>query len=346
MGSDYKNNFLMKRPYIIAEIGVNHNGNFDLAKKTIKAAAKSGADAVKFQMFHAEEFMSNINEIYKYKTAKGFKKEDMFKMFKRLEFPYNWHEKIKKCCKNNGVDFFSTAGSEITASFLAKKKIKFIKIASPDLTNYPLIEHIAKLKRKIILSTGMASEEEIDTAVNILKSKKATFVLLHCVSMYPTKLEDANLLRIVKLKKKYKNVEIGYSDHTLGIESAVIATALGATVIEKHFTLNKNLVGPDHLISSDPKEFTLMVNKVRNTIRLMGRESIEPNRTEKKNRKLFRRSITVLKSIKKKEKLSQINLCLKRPETGLHPKYLKKILNKKAKKFLKKEHKIKFRDFN
>ena len=164
--------------------------------------------------------------------------------------------------------------------------------------------------------------------------------------MYPTKLEDANLLRIVKLKKKYKNIEIGYSDHTLGIDSAVIATALGATVIEKHFTLNKNLVGPDHLISSDPKEFSLMVNKVRNTIKLMGKESIEPSRTEKKNRKLFRRSITVLKSIKKKEKLSKINLCLKRPETGLHPKYLKKILNKKAKKFLKKEHKIKFIDFN
>ena len=167
------------------------------------------------------------------------------------------------------------------------------------MTNYPLIEHIAKLKEKIILSTGMASEEEIDTAVNIFKSKKASFVLLHCVSMYPTKLEDANLLRIVKLKK-YKNIEIGYSDHTLGIDSAVIATALGATVIEKHFTLNKNLVGPDHLISSDPKEFSLMVNKVRNTIKLMEKESIEPSRTEKKNRKLFRRSITVLKSIKKR----------------------------------------------
>ena len=332
------------KPYIVAEIGVNHNGSFELAKKTIRAAAKSGADAVKFQMFHAEEFMSNSNDIYKYKTHKGTKSEDMFKMFKRLEFPYDWHDKLFKFSKSHKIDFFSTAGSEITADFLIKKKVKFIKISSPDLTNYPLLKHIAKYKKKTIVSTGMGSIDEIDKAVEIFKKYNAPIILLHCVSMYPAPFKDSNLLRILELKKRYREIEIGYSDHTLGSEASIVAASLGATLIEKHFTLSKKLIGPDHLISCNPIELKNLVSKVKEVDLLLGNKSINPSLNEKRNRLLFRRSITVKKSIKKNEKFSKHNLCLRRPEKGMHPKFLQELIGKKSKENLKKDHKVKLSD--
>lgn len=339
-------NLKKKCPYIVAEIGVNHNGNLEIAKKSILAAAKAGADAVKFQMFNTEEFMSNSGENYKYKIKNGYKTEKMHNMFKRLEFNYSWFPILKKLCKRKKIDFFSTAGSQESADFLEKKKSKMIKIASPDLTNLPLLQHVAKKKILTILSTGMGDVEEIDKAVKIFRSNRCPLILLHCISMYPTKNYESKVARILALRKRYRSVPIGYSDHTLGIEASIIATTLGAIVIEKHFTLNKNLIGPDHQISLDPSELKKFVKKVKQVKVMMGKAEIEPEKNEKHNRNLFRRSITTKKDIRKNEKFNLNNITLRRPETGLHPKYLKKIIGKRSKRFLKADQKIKISDIS
>tara|TARA_B100001123_G_scaffold445050_1_gene595607 strand:+ start:2942 stop:3958 length:1017 start_codon:yes stop_codon:yes gene_type:complete len=335
---------LIKKPYIVAEIGVNHNGSLGIALDSIKAAAKSGADAVKFQSFDADEFMSQGKEFYTYKTSRGKKTENMYKMFKRLELSNEWYKKIIKISKKYRVDFFCTAGDEASANFINNNKLKFIKISSPDLTNYPLLKHVAKLRRKTIISTGMADQQEIDKAVKIFKIEKTPIILMHCVSIYPTPEQEAHLLRITSLRERYKNIEIGYSDHTLGADSAMISLSLGASIFEKHFTLNKKLVGPDHIISSDPKEFKEYVKKIRKAKLMLGEKKIQPSVKEIKNRNLFRRSITVKDNIIKGEKFSKLNIALKRPEKGLHPKYLNKVIGKKSKKNLKKDYKIKFKD--
>lgn len=334
----------MKKVFIIAEIGINHNGRIDLAVKSIKAAAKAGANAVKFQTFNADEFMSKGKNNYSYKTMNGRKTENMYQMFKRLEVPEKWYKKLISEAKRNKVEFFSSAGDEQAAIFLKKIGVKLMKIASPDLTNYSLLECVAKMGNKTIISTGMGDENEIDTAVKIFKKFKTPFSLLHCVSMYPTPKTNTNLLRIIRLKEKYKNIEIGYSDHSLGHESCVIAAALGATIIEKHFTLSNKLVGPDHLISAEPSEFKKLVDSVNDVSKMLGKKSIDPSFLEKKNRVPFRRSVTASRKIIKGEKITKENVSLKRPATGIHPKFLKKILGKKIKKNISKDQKIKFSD--
>ena len=191
----------MKKPYIIAEIGVNHNGDLNLAIRSIEAAAKCGANAVKFQSFDADEFMTKGEHFYTYQTYKGTRKEKMFEMFKRLELPKRWYEKLITTSKENGVDFLSSAADIYSANLLNKMKVKAIKLSSEDLINYPLLEHVAGLRRKTILSTGMADQKEVDAAVSIFKTKKTKFALLHCVSVYPPKPESVNLNNIISFKK-------------------------------------------------------------------------------------------------------------------------------------------------
>ena len=331
--------FFNKKPYLIAEIGVNHNGSLPLALKSIEQAAKSGADAVKFQMFNTEEFMSDKKINYKYKTKKGFKSENMFKMFKRLEFSDKWLKKILYTCKKHKVDFLSSVADIKTADLVNRLKVKAIKLSSEDLINYPLVEYVASLRRKTILSTGMADENEIKRAIGYFKKFKTPFILLHCVSVYPTPDEETNLLRMVSLSKKFKT-QVGFSDHTIGIQASIAAVILGAAVIEKHFTLSKNLVGPDHQLSMDPKEFKSLHDNVKKAQIILGNKSILPSKTEKKTKKIFRRSVTALKNIKKGEKYSKYNICLKRPANGLHPKYLNFLLGKKAKINIKINSKI------
>jgi N,N'-diacetyllegionaminate synthase len=336
-------NFFKKKPYIIAEIGVNHNGKLSLAIQTIKAAAKAGADAVKFQMFNADEFMSKKKLLFKYKTKKGNKSENMYDMFKRLEFSEKWLSKIIQVCKRNKVDFLSSVADKSSANLMKKLKVKAIKLSSEDLINYPLLEHVATLGRNIILSTGMANSEEITRALSFFKKKKIKIIILHCVSMYPTSIKDANLLRMVSLKKKY-NVSVGYSDHTLGIEASIVATILGAEIIEKHFTLNKSLIGPDHVMSSDPKEFKELADNIKRIHLILGSSDIKPKKTEQKFKKIYRRSITSISQIAKGEKFSLKNIALMRPATGLHPKYYKKIIGKKTSRRLLKDKKIQLKD--
>ncbi|MDC3294879.1 N-acetylneuraminate synthase family protein [Candidatus Pelagibacter ubique] len=336
-------NFFKKKPYLIAEIGVNHNGKLSLAIQTIKAAAKAGADAVKFQMFNADEFMSKKKLLFKYKTKKGNKSENMYDMFKRLEFSEKWLSKIIQVCKRNKVDFLSSVADKSSANLMKKLKVKAIKLSSEDLINYPLLEHVATLGRNIILSTGMANSEEITRALSFFKKKKIKVIILHCVSMYPTSIKDANLLRMVSLKKKY-NVSVGYSDHTLGIEASIVATILGAEIIEKHFTLNKSLIGPDHVMSSDPKEFKELADNIKRIHLILGSSDIKPKKTEQKFKKIYRRSITSISQIAKGEKFSLKNIALMRPATGLHPKYYKKIIGKKTSRRLLKDKKIQLKD--
>jgi sialic acid synthase SpsE len=281
----------MNKVYIIAEIGVNHNGKLALAKKMIKAAKKSGADAVKFQSFRTEEFMANKQIIYKYNKSK----EKMYSMFQRLEFQNHWYNILSKYCKQIKIDFItSIADSESLKNYL-KINPKFIKLSSEDLINYPLLKTLSKIKKTIVVSTGMADEIEIKTALNILKKNK--IIILHCVSLYPTSLKNINLNRIVSLKKF--GFPVGFSDHTVGIKASIYAVLLGAKIIEKHFTINKNLKGPDHKISSDPKELSLLVKEVRLISKIIGDGEINPKNKEINIRKKFRRSIVASEKIEK-----------------------------------------------
>jgi N,N'-diacetyllegionaminate synthase len=335
---------MKKKIFTVAEIGVNHNGRIDLAIKNIRAAAKAGASAVKFQTFSTDEFLSNSKENYTYKTLRGKKTQNMYKMFKKLEIPENWYAILIAEARRNKVEFFSSVSDVQAARFLNKIGVRLIKIASSDLTNYPLLECVAKLGNKAIISTGMGDQDEIDKAVKIFKKYRTPFSLLHCVSMYPTLKSQTNLLRICRLKERYKNIEIGYSDHSLGTQACVIAVVLGATIIEKHFTLNKKLVGPDQAISADPKEFKKLIFRLQETLEILGKKTIEPSRLEKKNRISFRLSITSKNEIMKGDKLTLENLCLKRPGDGIHPKLIKKILGKKTKRNILKDEKIKLND--
>jgi len=327
---------IKKKTYIIAEIGNNHNGNYKLAKKSIIAAAASGADAVKFQSYTADEFMSNKNLHYTYRTTKGYYKENMYEMFKRIEFRNSWYLKLFNLCKHLKIDFLSSAADKNSVDRLISIGSIAIKVASEDIINYPLLEYISKKKQNIILSTGMADEKEIKKALTILRKNKV--YLLHCVSLYPTKIEDINLGRMIALKK-FKKV-IGFSDHTQETITPSIAVSLGAKIIEKHFTLSKNLKGPDHGLSLDPKEFRTMVSEIRIVEKMSFKKRINPYKKEIKIRKKFRRSIVANQSIKNGEKILDYMLSLKRPGTGLHPIHLNKIIGSKAKKNYKKNSQI------
>lgn len=322
--------------YIIAEIGSNHNGNIVLAKKMISAAKKAGANAVKFQSFRTEEFMSNNKIIYTY--GKNKKKENMYKMFKKLEFKYHWYDLIQKFCKKEKIDFITSVADKDHLKEYLKTNPKIIKIASEDLINFKLLKAVSRTKKKIILSTGMADDEEIKSALRFFKNKKR-LTLLHCVSLYPTENKLTNLKRINSLEKKYK-VKVGYSDHTLGINACIFASLLGAKIIEKHFTLSRNLSGPDQKLSIEPKELKEMVAKIRLSEIMMGNGKIFPSKKEITARNKFRRSIVANSLIDKGSIITEKMLTLKRPGTGLHPKFFNDLIGKKAKKNYRKDQKV------
>ena len=326
-----------KKTYIIAEIGNNHNGNFNLAKKSIIAAVSAGVNAIKFQSYNSEEFMSNKSLVYKYKTHKGFKKESMYKMFKRIQFKKNWYVPLFKLCKKLKIDFLSSAADIESINILRKIGCKTVKIASEDIINYPLLKYLSKTNLKVILSTGMADQNEIKSALKILNKRKV--YLLHCVSLYPTEEKNLNLRRILSLKR-FK-IPVGFSDHSLGIDAPLVAVAMGAKIIEKHFTINKKLIGPDHLISLDTKDFKKLVFKIRQIEIMSGFGNIKPEKKEYLMRKKFRRSIVAKKKILKGQKILKSMLALKRPGTGLHPRYLDKIIGRVSKRIFYKDMQIK-----
>jgi len=327
--------------YIIAEIGSNFNGSLELAKKSIKSAADCGANAVKFQTFKADEFIADKDLTYTYFDNAGNKiTESQYDMFKRLELKNEWHYKLAQYSNSLGVDFFSSAADTNAVDLLIDLKVPFIKFASEDLINVNLLEYAAKKNYPVILSTGMANEFEISNAVNIFsRHDSSKIILLHCVSQYPTKLENAALNRISALKEKYDYI-VGYSDHTEGWLAPVLAVAIGAKVIEKHFTIDKNLEGPDHKMSSNPTEFSEMVRMIRMTEKTTGIKTLNYQSVEQNARTEFRRSIVAKENLKKGTVLTENMLAYKRPGNGLKPYEKNLILNKKLNTDIEKNQQI------
>ena len=318
---------LQKKVIIIAEIGLNHNGSFALAKKNVLSAFKAGADLVKFQNFLTEDFLKNK----KIKWSEGGKKVPLFDICKRNEFKDNWFDKLIKISKKKGKYIFSTPHSISTTNNLLKRKISIVKNGSDYLTNLPLIKYFSKKFKTIILSTGMADEKQIFDALKIIKKGKASVILLHCTSIYPTPDSLATLDRITALKNKF-GLDVGFSDHTNGWLAASIAVGKGARVIEKHFTLNKKMKGPDHWFSLNPKEFRNYVNKIRIAEKMLGNNTLNPTDEELKNRHTMQVSMVFNQNLKKntKIKLSFFDM-LRSYKKSLTYAEIKKVVGKKLK---------------
>lgn len=310
-----------RHPFIIAEAGVNHNGRLDLALKMVDVAKKCGADAIKFQTFKARSVV----------TSQG-KTKSHFEMLKKLELKKKFYKPIIKRCKEKKIIFLSTPhGSFEAVDFLQKLNIPAFKFGSGDLTNLPVLQYAAKFKKPVIISTGMATMEEIKEAINCIeKTGNNKIIVLHCTTNYPCPFDEVNLRAMQAMMKKL-DVLVGYSDHTTGIQTSVMAATLDACLIEKHFTLNKNMPGPDHKASIEPNELKEMVNQIRNVEKILGSTIKRPNKSEFSMTKTVRKSIVSLRDIRKGEKFTQKNIGIKRPGVGLPPKHYFEILGKVAK---------------
>lgn len=333
----------MNKTIIIAEAGVNHNGDINLAKKLIDAAAEAGVEYVKFQTFKTELLVSKNAKKADYQIKNQKSNDDsQYNMLKKLELAEDTHYELLEYCKLKNVKFLSTAFDFESIDFLAKLGIDFFKIPSGELTNYPYLKRIAKKQLPVVISTGMANLDEIKNALEVFKTNdfyknNKNITVLHCSSEYPTPMNVVNLSAMNTIKSEL-NVNIGYSDHTLGIEIPIAAVAMGAKIIEKHFTLDKTLPGPDHKASLDPIELKNMVKAIRNIEQAIGNGKKIPNELEIKNKPLVRKSIIALKNIKKGEVLSENNITTKRPGTGLNPFLWDSVIGTKAiKDFLKDE---------
>jgi len=329
--------------FIVAEIGINHNGDIKLAKNMIDVAKECGVDAVKFQTFKAEEFISDDSETYTYKSQGREITESVMEMFKRYEFFEEEWKEIFNYCQDVNIICFSTPQNPSDLDFLLKiVNLPVIKVGSDDLTNLDLLKYYASKNKPMIISAGMAFISEIEDAVNIIReTNNNNLVVLHCVSSYPTEAEEINLRKMLTIRRAF-DVIVGFSDHTIGATAALAAVALGAKVIEKHFTIDKNLPGPDHWFSSEPKELSQLVHAIRYTEKSMGEYVVKPTLKEMEMRKIARRSIVASRDIKKGELITIETLRVKRPGTGLAPKFIKYILTKKAKIDIKKNELITF----
>jgi len=333
----------MKQVIIIAEVGQNHNGKLKLAYKLVDVAKKCGADFVKFQTSVPELHVSKFAKKANYQIKNWKRKESQLQMLKKICLTFNDFKKIKKYCKKKKIEFLSTPFDLRSIEFLKKLKIKYFKIPSGEITNLPYLIKIAKLKKKIILSTGMTNLMEIEKALKVLifnGTKKRNITVLQCNTEYPTPLKDANIKAMLTIKKRFK-VNIGYSDHTEGIEASLAAAALGAKVIEKHITLNKNLPGPDHKASITPDELKKLVEGIRKITVALGTGVKKVSPSEKKNINIARNSIVAAKEIKKGEKFTKHNLAVKRPGHGLSPMKLFNIIGQIAKRSFIKDELIK-----
>jgi N-acetylneuraminate synthase len=305
--------------FIIAEAGDNHNGNFDLALQLVDKAAEAGADCVKFQTFVTENVISKFAEKADYQKQTTGENESQYEMVKKLELSFEQFRLIHKYCQEKNIIFLSTPFDLDSIDFLEEIQIPFWKIPSGEITNLPYLEKIAKTEKDIIMSTGMCTMEEIEAALSVLREHGAgKITLLHCNTEYPTPFEDVNLRAMQEMKKAF-GVSVGYSDHTVGIAVPIAAAAMGASVIEKHFTLDKNMEGPDHRASLEPEELKQMVRSIRNIERAMGSGKKQPSPSEQKNISIARKSIVAKRKIKQGEQLTEDNLYIKRPGNGISP---------------------------
>jgi N,N'-diacetyllegionaminate synthase len=319
---------------IIAEAGVNHNGELELAKKLIQVAAKSGADFVKFQTFNADRLVTKKVRKAQYQMQNSESSESQFEMLKRLELSEVMHRELIEESRTQGIGFISTAFDIESANMLLSFGQEIFKIPSGEITNLPYLRHIGSFGKRIILSSGMSNLQEVKDALEVLEStgiSKSQITFLHCASAYPAPVVDVNLLAMRTMKETL-NVEVGYSDHTLGIEVSIAAVALGATVIEKHFTLDRNLPGPDHKASLEPDELNSMVTQIRNIEQALGDGVKRPMPSELENIDLVRRSIVAKCSIRQGEIFSELNLSVKRPGTGISPMDWDRLIGSKARR--------------
>ena len=306
---------------IIAEAGVNHNGDLEIAKSLIEVAKNAGADFVKFQTFKANQLVTKKAPKARYQVGVSDTGETQFEMLKNLELSDLMHRELMEKSKEQGIGFLSTAFDNESASMLFSMGQNIFKIPSGEITNLPYLRHIGGFGKRVILSTGMSTLGEVKEALAVLVTSgipKSQITVLHCASAYPAPLIDVNLLAMRTIKEDL-NVEVGYSDHTLGIEVSIAAVALGATVIEKHFTLDRNLPGPDHKASLEPDELNSMVAQIRNIEQALGDGMKRPMPSELENLELARRSIVAKCSIREGEIFSELNLSTKRPGTGISP---------------------------
>jgi len=345
--------------FIIAEAGVNHNGDLALACKLVDAAVEAGVDAVKFQTFKTENVVSKNTEKAEYQKKTTDTGESQLEMLKKLELPFEDFKKIKKYCDKKGIVFLSTPFDYESVDFL-ESLVPLYKIGSGEITNLPFLEYIAEKGKPIILSTGMSTlgevEEAITTIINVnpsffdtshlspLTSHASPLTLLHCISNYPAEYEDVNLKAMLTLKEAFK-LPVGYSDHTLGIEVAVAAVALGAKIIEKHFTLDRNLPGPDHKASLEPDELNAMVKAIRNVEKSLGDGIKRPAQSELQVMKVVRRSLVAKKDIRAGETVKESDMLVKRPATGIPPKFKEIVIGMKPTRSIKKDELFNWEDF-
>jgi pseudaminic acid synthase len=318
--------------YIIAELSANHNGSLQTALDTIKAAHECGANAIKLQTYTADTLTLNCDkEDFIIKGGTLWDGRKLYDLYKEAYTPWEWHKELFDYARSLGIDIFSTPFDKSAVDFLETLNPSAYKIASFEITDYELVRYTASKMKPIIISTGIATIDEIQDAVNICKNEgNEEIILLHCTSAYPAPLEDANLLTIANLAQTF-GVVSGFSDHTLGTTAPVVAVTLGAKVIEKHFILDRSIGGADAEFSLDKKEFGEMVKAIRDTEKLLGKVSYDMSEKKQKSRQ-FSRSLYVAKDIKKGEKFSEENIRSVRPGYGMHPKYLKEVLGKVATK--------------
>jgi len=317
--------------FLVAEAGINHNGSLKIAKKMVDQAEIIGADAIKFQTFKTEEFNSN---------------EKYFEIFKNAELRYDEFEELSDYTKSKEMIFFSTPFSEESADVLHKLKVPMFKIASGDITHTPLLKHIASMKKPIIISTGMSNLKEIKNAIDIVKNEKNNkIILMHSVSAYPTPYNEVNMVVMNLLKEKWA-YPVGYSDNGPGVLVPQVAASLGATIIEKHFTLDKKMKGPDQALSINPKEFQKLVIKIREIEQILGKKNKHSQPSEQETKIAARRSIVANSIIPKGTKISKNMLSIKRPATGISPSKLNSIIGKNANKTISFNQTVKWDDIS
>ncbi|PBQ31521.1 N-acetylneuraminate synthase [Sphingobacteriaceae bacterium] len=320
-----KNN---SRVFIIAEAGVNHNGSMQLAKQLVDFAVIAKVDAVKFQTFIAENVISKHAEKADYQKQTTGSSESQLEMVKKLQLSFDDFIELKAYCKSKNILFLSTPFDMESVDFLKTLEMGLWKIPSGEITNLPYLQKIGAYKEKVIFSTGMSTLGDIENALGVLTeagTKREDITVLHCNTEYPTPMKDVNLKAMITIKNAF-DVTVGYSDHTLGIEVPVAAVAMGATVIEKHFTLDKTMEGPDHKASLDPQELTDMVKAIRNIEAALGTGVKLPSESEKKNTNIARKSIHLARSVKKGQVLTETDLCVKRPGNGINPMLFKDLI--------------------
>lgn len=339
----YNKEFIDNHTLVIAEAGVNHNGSLELAKDLVRKAAESGVDYVKFQTFRTEKCVSKFAEKADYqKENTGRPTESQFDMVKKLELSIEDHFELISLCNELNIKFLSTAFDFDSIDFLGNLHLGLWKIPSGEITNYPYLKRIASYKEPVILSTGMSTLDEIRDAVHVLLKfgvERSQITMLHCNTEYPTPMSDVNLKAMQTLYLKF-GVNVGYSDHTKGIEVPIAAVALGATVIEKHFTLDRTLPGPDHVASLEPDELKSMVDAIRNIEQALGSSEKKVSESEQKNIIIARKSIVAALDIKSGEIFTDKNITVKRPGNGISPMYWDNVIGKQATRDFKEDELI------